>query len=202
MQWRVRRYKDSTQQELLATFESNNTDPQVVMDVAYELQFRRQVSGPEKAKVLETLHELLSSPAPPRPEINFGTHVLATRKRLKIESGKEWREIGVLAASGYRVGVKDGVTEAVRRKLLNHIFLDDDLSDVEDLVYAQEWGDRKTGPRLKKIADSLATFAKNAKRNSYVNYDVAISEWEADLKYLKKTFYDNWGGFPWPDVET
>ena len=73
---------------------------------------------------------------------------------------------------------------------------------MEDLVYAQEWGDRKTGPRLKKIADSLATFAKNAKRNSYVNYDVAISEWEADLKYLKKTFYDNWGGFPWPDVET
>ena len=27
----------------------------------------------------------------------------------------------------------------------------------------------------------------------------AVSEWEEDLDYLKETFYDRWGDFPWPD---
>ena len=28
----------------------------------------------------------------------------------------------------------------------------------------------------------------------------AVSEWEEDLDYLKETFYDRWGDFPWPDA--
>lgn len=40
--------------------------------------------------------------------------------------------------------------------------------------------------RLKKMVDSLVMFAKNAKKQER-NYDLAIKNWEEDLKYIEYT---------------
>ena len=41
-------------------------------------------------------------------------------------------------------------------------------------------------------------FVKNAKRRTNANMQNAINDWEKDLAYLKKEFYDNKYSFDWP----
>jgi hypothetical protein len=62
-----------------------------------------------------------------------------------------------------------------------------------------EWGEPKSINRLKKLADSLATFARNARRRRSSDMDHAIAEWEEDLKYLKDTYYTGRFRFDWPE---
>lgn len=101
--------------------------------------------------------------------------------------------------SGYRVGKVRGVARSHRRRILNYIFLRDDLRDVDDPEYAASWGHPKSSGRLQKLAETIAAFARTAKRRA-TDMSRAISEWEEDLEYLKTTFYDDWGGFPWPRI--
>jgi hypothetical protein len=51
-------------------------------------------------------------------------------------------------------------------------------------------GKPKTGARLKKLADCLASFTRNEKRNYTEDYSVSIFEREADLRYLKREYYN------------
>jgi hypothetical protein len=167
--------------------------------------------GQGRPEVIERLIELLEvgenriedpiKPKPEKPVIDFVTSVKRARMQAKRMSAKSWRELGILSASGYRVGATQGVREDIRRRLLNSLFLDDDLSDIDDVDYSAEWGNARTGDRLKKLVDSLTSFTKNAKRKERADMRQAISEWVADLQYLKATYYDRWGDFTWPDVE-
>jgi hypothetical protein len=63
-----------------------------------------------------------------------------------------------------------------------------------------EWGAPSTGPRLRKMVESLAAFARNAKRRDARRLSVAIAEWESDLDYLKRTYYVGRYDFVWPDT--
>jgi len=66
----------------------------------------------------------------------------------------------------------------------------------------KEWNAPKTPWRLKKIAYCLATFTKNAKRRSNSDsFWQAIEDWESDLAWLKRNFYDGVynSKFVWPD---
>ena len=66
----------------------------------------------------------------------------------------------------------------------------------------KEWNAPKTPWRLKKIANCLATFAKNAKRRSNSDsFRQAIEDWEDDLAWLKRNFYTGIydSKFVWPD---
>lgn len=54
--------------------------------------------------------------------------------------------------------------------------------------------------RLKKLANCIATFARNAKRRRNASMELAIAEWEEDLAYLKNKYYRPADGYSWPDT--
>jgi hypothetical protein len=110
-------------------------------------------------------------------------------------------EFGYLSKRGYHVG-KNGRSEIIRQKILEDCFRDPFLDGLE-ANYRKEWADALTWGRLKKIAFSIATFARNAKRNDPVSFAKAINEWETDLRWLKTTFYNGRfdGRFAWPSSD-
>lgn len=107
----------------------------------------------------------------------------------------EYKE-GLLTYVGYHVGIS-GVAEPMRRKILDCVFyllLPKVVSD----AYMDEWGDPNTPARLKKTAECIAAFIRNAKRNTWGDYDNAINDWESDLKYLYDQYYVGNFHFDWP----
>jgi hypothetical protein len=52
-----------------------------------------------------------------------------------------------------------------------------------------EWGADRSARRLRKMAECIASFTKNAKRREDESYDDAIREWESDLQYLYDRYY-------------
>jgi hypothetical protein len=60
-----------------------------------------------------------------------------------------------------------------------------------------------SGVRLQKIAQSIATFCKHARRHNSASYNASIADWEDDLAWLKKSFYDGKFDrkFPWPRTQ-
>lgn len=172
--------------------------------LAYEIQFRDYVENEIKADVVERLVELgheMAQKIAEGPQFEFpNTDVYETRRRNAPDFGDiDWEEQGLLRLSGYRVGKTRGRPQDQRRRILNFVFLEDDLRDVDDPQYAAQWGLPMTSDRLLKLAETIAAFTRNAKRNRY-DMSEAISDWENDLDYLKSTFYDRWGDFPWPEV--
>jgi len=61
-----------------------------------------------------------------------------------------------------------------------------------------EWGDPGSPARLKKMADSIASFARSKKRHDEVRFAQAIRDWESDLGHLHRTYYVGRFGFGWP----
>lgn len=109
------------------------------------------------------------------------------------------RETGMLSYLGYRVGMSSPYTSDQRVRLLNYIF-EGILPPVDSLAYYREWGPPKSSSRLRKMADTIASFVKDAKRRRATNMTVAIQHWEADLSYLRKAFYQGRFNFAWPDT--
>jgi len=105
-------------------------------------------------------------------------------------------EEGLLRNYGYKVGIH-GLNQSERLEILNSIFLRP-LTLMDNREYLNEWGEPKTARRLQKLAESIAAFTRNAKRRNEKNFSKAIQDWEADLAYLKKTYYDNRFSFRWP----
>lgn len=170
--------------------------------VVYEMQFRGKIAESVRAEAVARLFELAGKHVEPveAPGFQFpDTDIMEARRVAKASDVQfKWSQ-GLLRLSGYKVG-RDGERESTRRKILNYIFLKDTLSDVDDKEYAEEWGKPRTSRRLKKLADSIAAFTRNAKRNPNA-MDHAIVDWESDLDYLRETFYKKWHEFPWPDIE-
>jgi hypothetical protein len=67
--------------------------------------------------------------------------------------------------------------------------------------YLQGWGQPGSALRLQKMAESIAAFARNAKRNESVDLADAITDWEDDLQYLYETYYVGHFHFAWPTSE-
>lgn len=109
----------------------------------------------------------------------------------------EWQEIGMLSYLGYHVGTTSLLTAAHRTRLLGHVFLMR-LPPLNGLAYMRSWGSPDTGPRLRKIAEALAAFARNAKRRKNPNLAEAIRQWEADLSFLRSAHYAGRFDFLWP----
>ena len=201
-----RPYLKASARELLHLLESHWDNFGQVGLLAYEVQFRRSLDKNLKALFIERLVEIGLARGldgtPSSPDFDFPTtDVQASRRAMRADlGGVSWREKGLLAMSGYRVGRTHGEALDKRRRLLNYILLRDDLQDVEDRQYAAEWGRPSTAERLRKLAETLAAFARNAKRNPS-DMSQAIDEWEVDLEYLRTRFYERWNEFPWPDVD-
>jgi hypothetical protein len=64
-----------------------------------------------------------------------------------------------------------------------------------------EWSEPETAVRLKKIADSLAAFARNGRRNEKQDMSEAVNHWVTDLAWLKTEYYDGHydSRFAWPN---
>ena len=99
-------------------------------------------------------------------------------------------EMGPLRQLGYRVG-RQAVPAEQRCRLLSRVFLE----DLPEIVASDGWGGKNTGARLKKLADSIASFARNAKHRKSANMVDAIHHWENDLEYLRTKYYI--GRFDW-----
>ena len=108
-------------------------------------------------------------------------------------------ERGVLSFLGYRVGY-GGIEKRKRHDVLVYAF-NGVLPSVGSPEYMDEWDQPKTGKRLKKMADSLATFARNGKRNERQDMSEAVKHWIDDLSWLKGEYYDGKfdRSFHWPD---
>ena len=89
--------------------------------------------------------------------------------------------------------------QGTRRQIL-HCVLFNELPRVNSPDYVEEWGVPRTDKRLKKMAESIASFARNAKRNNSTSMKYAIADWENDLSYLFKNYYHRSLGFCWPDT--
>lgn len=113
-----------------------------------------------------------------------------------------WPHIGLLSYAGYAVGLK-GKQEAVRWQVLSRVFEMVTLPRLESEVYVLSWGVAKSASRLRKMAESIAAFCRNAKRKDGSDMDLAIDEWESDLAWLKRTYYDGRfdRAFAWPETE-
>lgn len=95
---------------------------------------------------------------------------------------------GLLSYMGYRVGKDATLTPERRHRILDYV-IGGALPQVNDRQYMRTWGRPRSAARLRKLANVLATFARNARRKQGKNYSQAIAEWEADLAYLKKRHY-------------
>ena len=125
-----------------------------------------------------------------------------SKHNIKIDTTQD----GLLAMFGYRVGMNRLRTDERRYKLKT--LYEYDLSTLRGQIdnnYLYEWAGVRSSGRLKKMAITIATLTKNAKRshmNGQRNMSVAISEWESDLAWLKSTYYDgrynHRGRWYWP----
>jgi hypothetical protein len=106
---------------------------------------------------------------------------------------------GMLSYMGYRVGVTNGEDVTIRRHILTEVF-EHTLPPVFSRAYMDEWSTVKSAARLRKMANSIAQFAKNIKRRHDSSFDVAIEDWESDLAYLYDRYYVGHFHFDWPST--
>jgi len=108
-----------------------------------------------------------------------------------------WHEEGLLSCIGYHVG-NDGKHPHVRHYLLDWIFHKEELPKVKSEEYMNEFGTPKSPQRLHKMANILASMARDFKRNYHADYSQAISDYETDLEYLYDKYYVDEFHFAWP----
>lgn len=108
-----------------------------------------------------------------------------------------WRKVGLLKHLGYSVG-RSGLPRKNRQRILRAAFLGPLPTEMPP-DYTAEWGKPRSAVRLKKIACSIAAFCRNARRRDRPP-DQAIDDWEQDLRWLKRTYYEGRFSFRWPTV--
>ena len=90
-------------------------------------------------------------------------------RRLK---GVNWRDKGMLSLLEYRVGETNPTPDDIRWCILQFVF-ECHLPPMEDAINNLDWGMPQTAQRLKKLANSLAAFTRNAKRQNTVSLATA-----------------------------
>ena len=109
----------------------------------------------------------------------------------------DWPNIGLLKYMGYSVG-RSGLPARDRRRILKSVFTGT-LPNVTAADYMAQWGKPRSEVRLAKMARSIAAFCRNARRKAR-RPDQAIDQWEQDLHWLKRTYYDGRFSFRWPPL--
>jgi hypothetical protein len=110
-----------------------------------------------------------------------------------------WNQEGVLKYMGYEVGKTKGLADHSRREILDAVF-GAVLPPVNGPDYIKKWGLPVTASRLERLANELARFARNGKRNRTADYSAAVADWEADLRYLHRKYYLGKFQFGWPSL--
>lgn len=111
----------------------------------------------------------------------------SNRKLIVNLDAGDWPTSGVLGALGYRVG-RNGLRESARRAILEAtlgVELVAGSKAAEE--YIRQWGPPNSVRRLQKMVNSIAAFARNAKRRS-ADFSEAIADWESDLRWLEANY--------------
>lgn len=108
-----------------------------------------------------------------------------------------WNQQGLLRFFGYQVGATGGLRTPARRHILDAVFVNT-LPPVNGPEYIEDWGTPRSTARLKRLAEEIARFVRNAKNKRNANMEVAVSDWEEDLRYLRERYYRVHFGFGWP----
>jgi hypothetical protein len=103
---------------------------------------------------------------------------------------------GILGYLGYHVGKTGEQSSARRQALLARVF-EGALPPINGPDYMREWHRSGSAIRLEKMAVSIASLVRSAKRRD-ADYSVAIEHWEEDLKFLHRAYYIGRFGFDWP----
>lgn len=178
---------------LRTILEQNASNPWVLAQLILELRQRKSLAA--KALMQDVQQRLLEVlPKFPWPSTEAG------EGSGKLDAMDFQYRNGVLSYCGYRVGTK-GVPANERHGRLDFIFANG-LPQVFCTAYLHKWGKPGSAARLQKLAESIAALARNAKRRKGESHQLAISDWEADLAYLKATYYIGRFDFPWPTVAT
>lgn len=100
---------------------------------------------------------------------------------------------------GYTVGRTNGWPRAKRERFLSD-FMEMDLPADVEATFDDEYGEPMSTTRLRKVATVIASNASNFHRNDPVRYGMAIADWESDLSFLKRKYYEGAGlaFHPWP----
>ncbi len=109
----------------------------------------------------------------------------------------DWEDVGVLKYLGYQVGKSSDLSSPLREAILGRVFLGE-LPPAFPRSYLAEWSAPASAGRLRKIAESIASFTRNAKRRRDDRFDLAISDWEHDLLFLHDEYYVGRFRFLWP----
>jgi len=113
----------------------------------------------------------------------------------------DWPRIGLMKALGYEVGRSGIQDKKKRRQILKEIYEKENLPSVKSRAYLSKWGSPHSCARLEKMANSIATFCRNAKRDEKKDKTVAIEHWEEDLEWIKTKFYRDHCQFWWPSTK-
>ncbi|WP_156667084.1 hypothetical protein [Rhizobium bangladeshense] len=106
---------------------------------------------------------------------------------------------GVLSFFGYEVGKSSRLNSSTRYAVLDRVFRII-LPPILPTTHMVLWGPANSGRRLKKIAETIAAFARNAKRRRNPSYGQAIDDWEYDLQRLHDALYVGRFDFGWPQT--
>jgi hypothetical protein len=178
--------------ELKALAKANWADRDILEGISAELELRRRQRAKnlqkEIAERISQLEEEMHSFEWPSTDADQGDG--------SLDSGVFRHSSGLLRYMDYKVGV-NGYVKRDRLEILERVY-EETLPKVNSPAYMAEWGRPSSSQRLQKMADSIASFVRNAKRHSYNDMSMAIDEWESDLAHLKKQYYDGCYDFPWP----
>jgi hypothetical protein len=111
-----------------------------------------------------------------------------------------WIKEGLLQFMGYQVGMENKASQAWRERLLGEIFACHTLPVFPD-DYIQEWSAPSSVGRLRKMAETLASLTRNARRRRDARMDSAIKDWESDLEFLYYEYYVGKFNFAWPTTK-
>ena len=182
---------DTDELERIVNSEWNN--PNILREIHHELEFRsRRKAQTLLIRISERLTELKVTTTFIWPTTNAPVGVGSQDLSEDVFKYEE----GLLKLYGYKVGV-NSLPKNQRRQILDDVFLHS-LPSIDNVSYLNEWGQPGTAKRLKKLAESIAAFTRNAKRRNAGVFAKAIQDWEADLAYLKCTYYNERLNFQWP----
>ena len=176
--------------EATKILKKSSKDKLVLMLLGFvlELMEENNIVSPETMKVPK------EPPVWPWPVIN-----VPESKVSDPGYAEDWHEMSPLKIFGYTVGKTKGWPSAKRLQ-----FLDDFMTYVLPKIvidtYGDYYGDPMSVDRLKATAQLLASLIKSAKRRRDNSMRYAIADWEHDLNYLRKEYYEGKGlkFNPWP----
>jgi len=178
--------------ELKALAKANWADRDILKGISAELELRKRQRAKnlqkEIAERISQLEEEIDSFEWPSTDAQEGDG--------SLDSGVFRHSSGLLRYMDYKVGV-NGYRDRDRRDVLKRVY-EEKLPNVNSAAYMAEWGQPKSSQRLQKMADSIASFVRNAKRQSFNDLSMAIDEWESDLAFLKQKYYIGHYDFVWP----